>query len=128
MAQLVVQTGQTSPKSIGSLISGNTLMQTGTCTYVIGCDMTACFNPAHLFLGTQKDNIVDMVKKGRHVPGDGPIFGHKNPKCVLSPDEIRQIRATHAGYGAYTRLAERFGVCRRTISNVVLGKTYRDVV
>lgn len=30
------------------------------------CDRPACFNPAHLFAGTQQENIQDMVKKGRH--------------------------------------------------------------
>lgn len=31
------------------------------------CDMPACINPFHLFLGTAKDNAVDMTKKGRNV-------------------------------------------------------------
>lgn len=30
------------------------------------CDITICCNPNHLFLGTRKDNIMDMVKKRRH--------------------------------------------------------------
>lgn len=29
------------------------------------CDKPRCWNPGHLFLGTQKENVQDMIRKGR---------------------------------------------------------------
>jgi HNH endonuclease len=30
------------------------------------CDVTLCINPKHLVIGTQRDNAMDAVKRGRH--------------------------------------------------------------
>ncbi len=39
------------------------------------CDVPACINPAHLFVGTAKDNIRDMHKKGRAAKSVGEFNG-----------------------------------------------------
>lgn len=36
------------------------------------CDTPSCVNPDHLFLGTPKDNVIDMFRKGRARPQGVP--------------------------------------------------------
>ena len=40
------------------------------------CDNPACFNPEHLFLGTQQDNVADLIAKGRRSQAGGRQMKH----------------------------------------------------
>lgn len=82
------------------------------------CDVKACVNPQHLFLGTQADNMADMVEKGRS------LVGVRNSNAKLTPDIIVLIRAAT---GSMDRIAERFDVCQRTICQIRNRKTWRHV-
>ena len=51
------------------------------------CDVPACCNPAHLFLGTQLDNALDRDKKGRN-------GSHKRSPDAAKAKELRLKRLT----------------------------------
>lgn len=53
------------------------------------CDLRACVNPDHLFLGTQGDNVRDCVNKGRY----HYRYGLDMPSGVLTDAEIAAIRS-----------------------------------
>jgi hypothetical protein len=52
------------------------------------CDNPPCCNPAHLWMGTQKENIQDCLKKGRRAN----LHGERNPRAKLTEDDVREIR------------------------------------
>lgn len=55
------------------------------------CDNPACVNPDHLFLGTQNDNIQDMIRKGRKVYGVCPR-GEAHGRAKLTAAQVAEIR------------------------------------
>ncbi len=50
------------------------------------CDVPNCVNPYHLFLGTQRDNLRDMFRKGRAKPRGRAVAGlTKKRQHAVSP-------------------------------------------
>jgi hypothetical protein len=85
------------------------------------CDNRGCINPSHLFLGTNTDNMRDMVSKGRHrlirLPGE------RNGQAKLTEAEARAILASK-GKVRQEDLAERYGVSQSRISSIMTGKNW----
>ena len=61
----------------------------GTMCVCHRCDNRACVNPAHLFLGTQADNVRDMHAKRR----DRKSRGVTHHAAKLTVEDVRAIRA-----------------------------------
>lgn len=80
------------------------------------CDVRACVNPDHLFLGTATENMQDMWGKGRS--GIHKRRGEKHKGSKLSDVDALYIRASDE---KGTDLARRFGVSRALISLVKNG-------
>ena len=75
------------------------------------CDRPACVNPKHLYLGTQKENIADMLRRGR--------TNRKGERChgrrVLTPANVLAIRKSRDTQAV---LAATFGVTPSNIGAV----------
>lgn len=61
------------------------------------CDNPRCVRPSHLFLGTQLDNMRDMVSKGRHHSRRADSYGWMRDGTWLAA--IRRNRRSYAGEG-----------------------------
>ncbi len=88
------------------------------------CDNGKCVNPSHLFLGTQVDNIQDMVLKKRQRGDHRP--GEKCPTSKLKDADVIAIRESRKKY-ALAELAEKYNVCQATISLICNRRTWRHV-
>ena len=88
------------------------------------CDVRACVNPAHLFLGTPKDNSQDAVKKRRNAK----LYGERNGKAKLTRAAVLAIRRL-CKRGVYQKtVAKQFGVSEATISYVVNGGRWGKLI
>jgi hypothetical protein len=57
------------------------------------CDNPPCVNPDHLFLGTNRDNSDDMVRKNRQARGS------KSGRAILTESDVLKIRKMYKSNG-----------------------------
>ena len=83
------------------------------------CDNPPCVNPLHLFLGSQRDNVKDMDRKGRA----NRIYGEKHSRAKLTAVQVAEIIADTDSTCA--KLAAKHEVCRATISHIRNGRNWK---
>ena len=101
------------------------------------CDTPACYNPDHLFICTQKENLEDMRRKGRSAIGDKHRT-KKHPELILKGSQIgnsklkeeivKQIREMYIPRKmSLTMVAKEFGIAFQTVSKIVNRKSWKHV-
>lgn len=87
------------------------------------CDTPACVNPKHLQLGTQAQNMRDMLAKQRGAPA--PWYGGEGHHSArFSVDDVRAIRASTETTKV---LAARYRVNQASINKVRSRKTWKHI-
>lgn len=92
------------------------------------CDNPPCVNPAHLFLGTQLDNIADMVAKGRgFVPTALTLCGADHPSSKITESTVSEIRRRRHAGETVRSVAAAVGLSPAQVSRIANGHRWAHV-
>lgn len=85
------------------------------------CDNPRCCNPAHLFLGTPKENDADRVAKGRQCRGSQQKY------AVLTEEIVVRLRSRAKELGNINAAARELGINPGTAWGVCRGKSWKHI-
>ncbi len=80
------------------------------------CDNPPCCNPAHLFLGSDRDNVQDALQKGRRVPRSS--IPHQTVAAIK--------RLALDGWGI-ADIARAYGVTSSAVKHIKQGRSRADI-
>lgn len=106
---------------VAGLAAGRTLEPGQVVLHV--CDNPLCVRPDHLRVGTQSENVQDMLAKGRQRPARQ--IGERNGNARLTAEQAAEIRVST---GPLARTAEHYGVSVSTVSLIRRGKLWASIV
>jgi len=85
------------------------------------CDNPPCCNPAHLFVGTNVENVADCKAKGRTCTGE------KNGSAKLAREDVAVIRRRILDGYRKKAIALAFGVSDVLVHFIAIGKIWKGV-
>lgn len=94
------------------------------------CDRPACVNPAHLYIGTPKQNRADAKKRHRAkgMFTKGQTCGEANVNTKLTAVIVLEARILYAtGNYTFAELGRRYGVTYHTIARAIRGTVWSHV-
>lgn len=87
------------------------------------CDNPLCCNPSHLWLGSNRQNMLDCIKKGRFVYAPR-LCGEKSPVSKLKQYQVHLIRDLLTdGYSQHT-VANAIGISRTSVQSIYERKAW----
>ena len=84
------------------------------------CDVPACVNPSHLFLGSPAENTADMFKKGRAHDRRGENAGGSK----LTVRDVDLIREMISRGVTQDEIAQHFAVSQTMVSRIKTKKSW----
>jgi hypothetical protein len=93
------------------------------------CDTTLCVNPAHLFAGTQKENIADMHRKGRQPPVEcRTMKGEDHPGATTNDEEVKIMRKLSDAGKSFKQVCQAFPhLSDMVVYGVITRKSWRHL-
>lgn len=86
------------------------------------CDNPPCLRPEHLFKGTIAENVLDMMRKGRH----NTLRGSQLGTSILTEEKVRKIKSLLVSHTT-AQLARMFKVSDTLIANIRYGRSWKHV-
>lgn len=89
------------------------------------CDNKKCVNPEHLFLGTQKQNIRDMMSKNRQKFGKHP--GQLNGRAKITKKQVDEIRKKYYNEKiSALKLGKEYNISESQTLRIIKKQSWRE--
>lgn len=86
------------------------------------CNNRSCVNPAHLVVGTHRDNIYDQIRSGTLARGE------RCASAKLTAADVLKIHQLHGRGMSFSQIAGLFNVAVPTVAQIFTGRTWKHVV